>query len=317
MQKARNYISTNSKKKAEFKRIWINGKETNYEINVKGDMYNVITGYKRKKSIGDSGYYIYTINIDGKLYILKTHRIIAALFIPIPKKYTDMGLGQLDLEVNHKDANKLNLDISNLEWCTSKENMDHAWRNGLITVGPDKEGSLSEEQVREILQYFKDGYGYTDIKRKTGTTASVIRDVCLGNHWSSYIRDEFDLEGVHVKGERVSDETVHNICKLLESGDYSIIEVSEKLGIPKSIVDSVVYKNNHKDISSKYDLTHITKYRNSPLIRHVCELIDEGLPNKEIAERLNVMKHYICGIKSCKNFKEIVKNYKFYKEENL
>lgn len=48
------------------------------------------------------------------------HRTVALTFIPIPEKYKDIPIEQL--QVNHIDGNKLNNDVSNLEWCTCKEN---------------------------------------------------------------------------------------------------------------------------------------------------------------------------------------------------
>ena len=57
------------------------------------------------------------------------HRVVAITFIPNPEnKYC----------VNHIDGNKLNNNLDNLEWTTSKENTQHAFRTGLAKVS--KEG---------------------------------------------------------------------------------------------------------------------------------------------------------------------------------
>ena len=56
-------------------------------------------------------------NKDGIRKELKTHRIISEVFIPNPNAYPI---------VNHKDGNKINNDISNLEWCTQKQNVIHS-----------------------------------------------------------------------------------------------------------------------------------------------------------------------------------------------
>ena len=72
---------------------------------------------------------------DGKRF--KKHeeisRLVAKAFIPIPKKYLDEGYSENELEVNHiKGGYQIyNNFVSNLEWCTSEENIAKAFETGL------------------------------------------------------------------------------------------------------------------------------------------------------------------------------------------
>jgi len=52
------------------------------------------------------------------------HRIIGRAFVP---GYFEGAC------INHLDGDPLNNDVSNLEWCTHKENLQHAWDNGFCT----------------------------------------------------------------------------------------------------------------------------------------------------------------------------------------
>ncbi len=87
--------------------------------------------YKKKKNgnliklskwIDNLGYYMISFKIDGKKYWKRIHRIIAETLIPNPNNY-----GQ----INHKDGNKLNNTVDNLEWCTNQYNTREAYDNNL------------------------------------------------------------------------------------------------------------------------------------------------------------------------------------------
>lgn len=59
-----------------------------------------------------------------------------------------------ELQVNHKDGNKLNNALNNLEWCTNQENRIHACKFGLAArlCGEDNPSSkFTEEQVLDII----------------------------------------------------------------------------------------------------------------------------------------------------------------------
>jgi len=99
------------------------------------------------------------------------HRLLALKYIPNP----------LNLEtVNHKDGNKLNNSLENLEWTSRKDNLLHAMKNGLhawgITPVVDSFGVIYESQA-EAARSLKGNQG--NIKRAINTGGNY-----LGRKWS-------------------------------------------------------------------------------------------------------------------------------------
>jgi len=83
---------------------------------------NITKQWKGKviKTIVDYlGYCRVSLCKDGKVKTHKIHRLVAEAFLN--------GEGQ----INHKDGNKLNNNVVNLEFCTAKENLSHSYRTGL------------------------------------------------------------------------------------------------------------------------------------------------------------------------------------------
>ena len=82
-----------------------------------------------KSKLTKDGYYETALLSKGKgknqYKYIRTHRIVAQAFIPNPENKP---------EINHKDGNKLNNNVDNLEWVTSSENQLHAYRTGLQKV---------------------------------------------------------------------------------------------------------------------------------------------------------------------------------------
>jgi hypothetical protein len=71
---------------------------------------------------GERRYFAVMFSRNNKNYCRKVHRLVAEAFIPNPDNLP---------QINHKDGNRANNQVSNLEWCTAKENAIHSWRTGL------------------------------------------------------------------------------------------------------------------------------------------------------------------------------------------
>ena len=85
------------------------------------------------------GYAYVCLYKDGKTKNLKIHRLVAQAYLIASDKP----------HVNHKDGNKLNNNVSNLEWVTPKENKIHAFSTGITKM----KASQIEASRRNIIAY--------------------------------------------------------------------------------------------------------------------------------------------------------------------
>jgi len=108
----------------EWKTIYIKGIETKWEINKDGLIRNRIVGIIKKSKINTkTGYISHCFEIDGKCYYRYLHRLVAESFL----ENFDPSL-----TINHKDGDKTNNKIDNLECISLKENIRHGFKTGLF-----------------------------------------------------------------------------------------------------------------------------------------------------------------------------------------
>ena len=152
--------------------IWrdIEGYEGLYQISNKGRVKSLKWGKERilKPGITGSGYLKVLLCKNRMIKHIKIHRLVANAFIPNPENKP---------QVNHKDENKFNNSVNNLEWSTAKENNNFGTRNERIS--------------RKILQYSKSGdfirewTGAHEVERVLGIDNSHIIACCKGKLKSS------------------------------------------------------------------------------------------------------------------------------------
>lgn len=117
----------------------------NYDVNELGQIRNVKTG-RILESSKCKNYRLVTLRKNNENYAMYVHIITATAHIPNPLNKP---------QVNHLNGNGSDNRVENLEWCTSRENIQHAWKTGLCKT--KKNSYVSNEDL--IGKIFKSNSG--------------------------------------------------------------------------------------------------------------------------------------------------------------
>lgn len=172
----------------------------------------------------DSCHYLQNtlVNDKGERKTIKTHRLVAMAFLPNPNNLPD---------VNHKDFNRHNNNVKNLEWCTEKYNAQYT---ALHNIDNNKAlymklSPLSEEMVLLIPTLLKYGFSVKLIAKLYRVGHITIRNIITGKTWKwlklSFSRSCFNRDIIEIPKQLydelnrlVVDNTVLNSrIKVLES----------------------------------------------------------------------------------------------------
>lgn len=154
----------------------INGFER-YIINSVGIIYDIKTKRNICQWVDNVGYYQCNLyDENNKKYYKRVHRLVAETFIPNPNNYQ---------QVNHKDGNKRNNNVDNLEWTTNSKNTQHGYDNNLYKY---------KSRSHPINVYDKNGIYLTtyksirslceDLKLNRKTVTSILKKEKLTNNYN-------------------------------------------------------------------------------------------------------------------------------------
>ena len=148
----------------------IKGYEGLYAITTEGDVWS----YKSKrflKPVADcKGYLFVRLCKDGKVKSYRLHRLVAEAYLPNPDNLP---------QINHRDENKTNNCLQNLEWCDASYNTNYGTRNEKV----------SNSKKIPILQYDLDGNLIREWPSATDVGKEVNGNICnclKGRYKSAY-----------------------------------------------------------------------------------------------------------------------------------
>lgn len=133
-----------------------------------------------RKPVFVSGYAAVTLtDRAGRRKLLTIHRLVAAAFLPEPSAP--------GMEVNHKDADRTNPRLDNLEWVTKSANRQHGYDFGFADAKGEANGysKLTEAQVLDIRRSGASSRAnWPGLAMKHGVSKATIRDVVTGRTWA-------------------------------------------------------------------------------------------------------------------------------------
>ena len=291
---ARNYDSINTAVRNEFSKhlpegfIDIEG-FPNYAINKNGFLITKKDRLPKKVLINEKGYVVTTMKGIDKGYLKKLHLLVYKTFN-----------GNTDLTIDHKDGNKTNYKLDNLEACTITENRERAKRNGLMVKGEEVNTNiLTTEQVIEIAK--DKTLSNMELAIKYGVSYSAISGIKKGRNWSNLTKN---IDMVIVKKDFVntgkkmldievydrSNDTIIPIKGLIQLKHYCGAYASDSRHL-FAILRKGWYKDRYswRIAGDKTDFEDIVKDN----AEQVYDVIEENGTCKRFYSYVNLFKTYI------------------------
>lgn len=207
--------------------------------NVKGSRGNIMIGNIKR-------YHRITLTERNKniKWTVSVHRLVAKMF-----------LGNIEgFVINHKDGNKLNNHINNLEIVTIKENIRHAYETGLAVghIGEKHFNSiLTEKEVIHIYELIKIGLDNNEIASKYNINFRTISLIRNGNRWK-HLYNRYMNEVIPSKDSKYELKICFKIIEDILYTNLKNIEISRKYEIEPSLISRVRSKNTWKNIWQLY-----------------------------------------------------------------
>jgi len=187
------------------------------------------------------GYYYLSLSKNGVSKTKRVHRLIAEAFIPNPENKQ---------EVNHIDCNKINNCVDNLEWCTPRENMKHAYENNRIKHG----ASLTDGKIMLIREMHRNGINKTVISNVFKISNQYVSKIIFKRAWK-HVSEDGDLTPIQKHKLPIKNkDLILRILSVIRKSKNKVLE-QEKLALLMGLSSTTVYsklKKGHFSICEIY-----------------------------------------------------------------
>lgn len=201
---------------------------TRYSVDVDGNVYSYVksTKIKLKPFITKKGYLHVSLWDDGTPSTRKdmsVHRLVAKAFI-----YNTDNKEQ----VNHIDGNKTNNKVENLEWCTAKENVNHAIESGLRKIGVQNTGNrFNDNDIVNIKIMYDMKMSVRSIAAHHKVDHMMISGILKGELYKNSSIDKIDK----IRNKKFEDDQVLIMKKMKEDG-HSYRSIARSFETSHSVV---------------------------------------------------------------------------------
>jgi len=175
-----------------------------------------------KPDVQKLGYLQVTLFINGVSKRYKVHRLVALCFIPNPDNLP---------QINHKDGNKQNNHVSNLEWCTAYHNNKHARENGL--------NDISKSNLKR----------WTEPEFKSRVSKRISEGRRASGDYSGENNPSFRYR-IECGGKRMTVKELQRLLGCSESNTYAIIRKAVNGKRVQMLVDNDVHITDIKKSQS-------------------------------------------------------------------
>lgn len=220
----------------------------NYEVSSMGNVRRKTPGRRTwpgrlmKRTVAGAGYWMVNPTVNGKNQPTLVHRLVACAFLgPCPEGY----------EVNHKDGDKLNARLDNLEYVTHAENMAHSTKSGMSPRGEESANThLTDADVLEIRRLDSDGVGLPEICEMFNIARATACQIVTGATWSHLpVGEQRDrtTRGESKHGSKLTESDVREIRASRSAGE-TLQTIANRYGIATSTVSSIDRRTKWKHV---------------------------------------------------------------------
>lgn len=232
----------------------IDGYEGVYEVSSLGRVRRIAGGAGARighiLSLGKTvtGYPQVSLCKNGKPKKVLVHRLVAKAFLGSPKQ---------GREVNHRNGNKKDNRVENLEWVSHARNIRHAYRvlgRTMTNIRPRGEenghSKLTRDDVIQIRRlYSTRDYTQRALGKMFGVTAKAISAIVLRKNWKHVAPSpgDYSRDDPHPNAKLTRDD-VEKIRQLYATGNYSYQGLGKVFGVNAGSVFDIVHHKTWKHV---------------------------------------------------------------------